>query len=206
MAAQGINAMAGAREDFVYFGGLEFAYGGLRYVPTFHPNQAIRFRSLEFMADQLVHLHLSGSGNEAREVPIPRTVGSTTVEGGILAVDPDALAWNINAHLGLKAEPEECRRTFYVLANVLSQMTGDEPMPPESDFGDPSVPLPFGLRNVATLFEQKIAEHMRGVRHSRARSSSGAVHATQAPSPRSARTVTPRGSATWCTQRGWTRL
>jgi hypothetical protein len=133
-------------------------------------------------------------------------------------VGTDALARNIDAHLGHEPEPEECRRSFYVLANVLSQTTGDEPMPPESDFWDPSMPLLFGLRNVATLYKQEIMKRMRRVQP-RARDSLGprttppcwcttslrGSRATQAPSPRPARIVTPRGSATWCTLWGWTR-
>jgi hypothetical protein len=40
-------------------------------------------------------------------------------------------------------------------------MMGDEPMPLENDFWDPSMPLPFALRNPATLFELEITEHKR---------------------------------------------
>jgi hypothetical protein len=76
-------------------------------------------------------------------------------------VDLKALAQNIDAHIGPDPEPEECRRTFYALANFLSQLMGDEPMHRESDFWDPSVPLPFGLRNAVTLFELEIAECVR---------------------------------------------
>jgi hypothetical protein len=50
---------------------------------------------------------------------------------------------------------------LYALANILSQLSGDDPMPPKSDFYDPSIPLPIGLRNAATLFKLEIEERMR---------------------------------------------
>jgi hypothetical protein len=56
-----------------------------------------------------------------------------------------------------------------MLANVLSHMMGDEPMPPENDFWDPSVTLPFGLKNAATLFELEITERTRRARPPSAR-------------------------------------
>jgi hypothetical protein len=53
-------------------------------------------------------------------VPTPPAAGVTVVEVDDLAVDTDAVAWHIDAHLGLELELEEYRRTFYVLANVIS--------------------------------------------------------------------------------------
>jgi hypothetical protein len=71
-------------------------------------------------------------------VPIPPAEGSAVVEEGTLMVDLNALARNIIVYLRPGPEPKECRRTFYALANILSQMTGDEPMPLECDFWTPA--------------------------------------------------------------------
>jgi hypothetical protein len=164
MAALNANAVVGALGGSVRFGNLEFAVsgvGGRRYVPSFNPNQVICFGSLMFVADKLGCLHLNGAGDKARAVPIPPAEGSTVAEGGTLAVDLNALMVRINARLGPEPELEECWRTFYALASVLSQLSEDNPVPPENGFWDPSVPLPYGLRNAATLFELEIAERMR---------------------------------------------
>ena len=73
-------------------------------------------------------------------------------------MDLDALVRNIDTHLGPNPEPEEYYCTFCALGNILFQLMGDKPMPPESDFWDPSVPLPIGMRNAATLFELEIVK------------------------------------------------
>ena len=49
-------------------------------------------------------------------------------------MDLEALAWHVDTHLGPDPEPEGCRRTFYTLANVRSQLTGGELTLLEIDF------------------------------------------------------------------------
>jgi hypothetical protein len=44
--------------------------------------------------------------------------------------------------LGLDPVPKDCQRTFYALVNVLSQLSWEEPMPPEDKFWDPALHSP----------------------------------------------------------------
>jgi hypothetical protein len=61
-------------------------------------------------------------------MPILPAEEHAIVVGSTLMVDLDALTRNVDAHLRPEPEPEECRHTFCTVTNVLSQMTGDEPI------------------------------------------------------------------------------
>lgn len=79
--------------------------------------------------------------------------GSAGAEGGTLVVDLNTLMQLIDTRLGRDPKPKECQRIFYMLSNVLSQLSGGKRMPLESDFWDPSIFLPNGMRNAVTLFD-----------------------------------------------------
>jgi len=132
MAAPSVNMMARVLEYPIHFGSLGFAINvpdGLKYVPSFDPNQVINFGSLEFVADQLGHLHLHSGGVDSI-LPVEDTA---IVEGGTLAVDQGPCG-HVDTYLTTELDPEYYWCMFYVLRNVLSQLFGGESMPPESDF------------------------------------------------------------------------
>jgi hypothetical protein len=68
-------------------------------------------------------------------VPIPPAEDSTVTEDG-------TLARGIETHLGPKPELKECRRTIYVLANIVFQLSADNPVPLKAIFGTQH-PSPF---------------------------------------------------------------
>lgn len=106
------------------------------------------------LADRLGQLHLC-EGTK----PLPRMLPQDPAPWGhdLIAIDSNTLVWRIKAHLGLNPELEWSRRAFYRLASTFCQVSRGRPIPQETEFWDPSVSLPYSLRNAVELFEWELA-------------------------------------------------
>lgn len=153
--------MAGS-SDMIRFGSLEFPALTLSgtWVPTiFVPFQAFRFRSLDFVTNQLGVLRLC---KETTPPASPGKVAHIIVREPLDDLDVEALALRIKSVLGMSPMVNDVDTIMYSLANIFSQLSGGASLSPPCS---PRAWLPFGLASPTDAYARGLWRVMTSFLH-----------------------------------------